>query len=154
MESPVGSTVVVPPWDPVTQPSCENCHGLARPVRTKKPADCGMAQLQVSHAVKLRRRLMQLMHDSRLPQAEFSESVLGIDSATLYRYLRGASIPHSKAKQVRSIEHVMRDAQFTVVVYRTGAESIHWNHMLHRRARKTKRPMHLTALDALRDMNA
>lgn len=151
----MASPVSVAPWHPFDQPDCENCHGLSKPVRPrKKPADCGMAQLAVSHAVKLRRRLMQIMHDSRLPQAEFSESVLGIDSATLYRYLRGASIPQSKAKQVRSIEHVMRDEQFTVVVYRTGAESIHWNHMLHRRARKTKRPMHLTALDALREMNA
>lgn len=142
-------------WHPLTQPDCPSCHGLSKPVRKHRKAfDCGMAQLALSASAKLRRRLLQVLHDSRLPQDEFSESVLGIDSATLYRYLRGAVIPQSKARQIRSIEHVTRDGGFTVVVFRTREESTHWNSMLLRRARKAKRPIHLSAIDALREINA
>lgn len=140
---------VVEAWHPINNPDCTNCNGLSRPVRRVPKKPCEMVQLQLSRKAMLTRRLIQLIFDSRLPQAEFSESVLGIDSVTLYRYLRGAAIPQSKAKQLRSIEHVTRDGQFTVVVYRTGSESGHWNMMLNKRARKMKRPPHLMAQRAL-----
>lgn len=156
---PTGSTPMttiehtVRTWDAIDNPECENCHGLSRPIRKKTTCREGLVQLAFSPKAMLRRRLIQLMHDSRLPQAEFSETVLGLDSVTLYRYLRGAMIPQSKAKQLRSIEHVTRDGAFTIVVYHTGSESQHWDMMLNRRARKLKRPMHLSAVAAGKSAN-
>lgn len=143
--------ITVRKWDALDNPECENCGGLARPIRPKRQCNGAPVQLALSTKAMLRRRLLQLIHDSRLPQAEFSEAVLGLDSVTLYRYLRGSEIPQSKAKQLRSIEHVTRDGAFTVVVYRTATESYHWPSMLKQRARKLKRPAHLCAMTALNE---
>lgn len=122
--------------DPCPAPRCGHCGTPQLPRRhAKPPADCGLTQLGLSYEAKTRRVLLQLLLHSRLPQAEFAVAVLGVDQATLYRYLRGKPIPHSKAVKIHSIEHIGRQDSTVHIIVRTTPESSRWRAMEHARRR-------------------
>ena len=123
----------VTPVATVTVPAdcrCARCGQPALPWRKKrKNPDCRPVELLLSNDAKTRRILLQLLLHSRLPQAAFATAVLGVDQATLYRYLHGARIPASKATMMRNIEYIGREGSVVHIVVRTSAESRRWQSM-------------------------
>lgn len=114
------------------------CHGCGTPNLKRKKRrlpDCGPIQLKLSRSAADRKHLRALIYASKLPQGEFAHYIMGVDQATLWRYLNGAVIPHSKAAQVRSIRHIERHGTDLQIVIRTCAERTRWNTMLLRRDR-------------------
>lgn len=129
-------TVAEPSNSAVATVRCHQCGVVPRPIRRRKAPDCGPVQLTLSRRAADRKHLRTLIYASQLPQGEFAQYILGVDQATLWRYLQGAVIPHSKVSQVRSIRHIERHGTDLHIVLRTCAEKPRWNYMKRRRDRE------------------
>lgn len=117
---------------------CQHCG--TPPVRRPKRQlpDCGLVQLKLSRSAATRKHLRMLVYASKLPQSEFAQYVLGVDDATVYRYLHGAVIPQSKAVQLRNIVDIKREGTYIHLTIRTCAERTRWNTMILRRNREAR----------------
>lgn len=85
---------------------CSECGELRRQFRNAHVHPCPPAQLELSRATQLRKRLRSLIDSSGLPIVVFGEWVLGRDPRTLQRWLAGEKIPQSAAVWVERLELV------------------------------------------------
>lgn len=115
---------------------CHQCGVIPKTLKRRRTPDCGPVQLTLSRGAADRKHLRTLIYASQLPQGEFAQYVLGVDQATLWRYLQGSVIPVSKVSQVRSIRHIERQGNDLHIVLRTCAEKPRWNYMKRRRDRE------------------
>jgi hypothetical protein len=89
---------------------CTTCGGSGRcaPWRNAdgRSRDCGAQSLEISRAVKVRRKLEELLWSSRIPLTVFAEWVFGRDPRTLQRWRAGAKIPESAAVWIERLRKV------------------------------------------------
>lgn len=119
----------------LTNPPCQHCGKGTVNWRKRPQQSCELVQLRLSYQAQTRRILRVLIYNSQLPHREFAAYVLGVDEATLWRYLSGNKIPRSKATHLRNIEYVARDGSSLHIVVRTCAERGHWTMMVNNRER-------------------
>jgi hypothetical protein len=139
----------VTPWHPIDHPHCENCHGLARPVRpgrtltmecTYGPVQLRMSAKSLAHREDVH-HLKFLVAAAQIPQSEFAP-FLGVDAPTLSRYLNGGSIPSRRQKLLRSIVAIESTADAVHVVYAKRATyGTRWDATLARREHRLATPL-------------
>jgi len=130
-----------------TPTRCPRCGYLPKPART--PENCPTARplkLKLSRAAATRRKLRDLIDESRLPQDEFAQYVLGIDDMTVHRYLKGSVLPQSRMTQLSNIEHISREGDVIHVIIRACPERPRWNWMLKQRKRSKQRKQKMSGL--------
>lgn len=143
---------IIHKWHAITNPDCENCHGLSRPVRAKRTPrhTPQIVSLALNSILADRKHLRILLRGSRLPQSDFAK-VVGITQSTLYRWLHGGTIPQTKRDYLNSIQFIRRDGAEVHVVYRVYAPAPRWTAEMDRRDSRTTNPARILQdeLDAL-----
>lgn len=132
--------VSVPPWHPLDHPHCENCKGLSRPVRQKKPCDAPPVQLELGQALTFRKHTLAILRQAGIPRNLFASCVLGKVPSTLWAQLKAGRVPKITTLQLQSIQEVQRDGSKLLVTYDVGNLGIRWDTTLSRRAARDAHP--------------